>query len=103
MKKYIDFIKNNISRRSLHEQLAEECNELGQASLKAIRALGMSENITPVMPSEALYNLTDEVSDVLMVLSVIFSPETVKEMAGKIEKNPKWKRWSERQGYEEQE
>ena len=101
MKKYIEFIKNTITMRSMYEQLAEECNELGKASLKAIRALGMSENITPVKPSEALYNLIEEANDVLMVLYAVLGPEKVKEMTEKIDDNPKWKRWSERQGYKE--
>lgn len=47
MNKYAEYIMNTLTARELLEQLAEECNELSKASLKLIRALGLSENATP--------------------------------------------------------
>lgn len=48
MNKYAMYIRKVLSARDLAEQLAEECSELAKASLKMIRAGGMSANITPI-------------------------------------------------------
>ena len=45
---YRDFIKHKLDMRTLLEQLAEEASELSQASLKLIRAKGLSNNSTPI-------------------------------------------------------
>lgn len=52
-------------------QLAEEASELAQAALKARRALEGSKNPTPVALGEALENLTEEMSDVLLCESML--------------------------------
>lgn len=55
--KYIKYIRKNLSEREILEQLAEEASELSQAALKAIRALKLSSNPTPLSCLEASDNL----------------------------------------------
>lgn len=52
-----------IGRAALYEQLAEECSELAQASLKMARII-RGENPTPVTEQEAFSNVIEELSDV---------------------------------------
>lgn len=100
---YRDFIKHKLDMRTLLEQLAEEAGELSQASLKLIRAKGLSNNSTPIAEQEAIQNLLEEVGDIRMVLTLL-CPENKKLMVSNmnIENNPKWKRWAERLGYKEE-
>jgi len=98
--KYIKYIKQNLNRRDLFEQLAEEASELSKASLKCIRAFGLSNNYTPVEQPEAVDNLIEELNDILMVMIILF-PLDYKVSVVNIFKNKKWKRWAERLGYRE--
>lgn len=50
------------------EQLAEECSELAQASLKYARLL-RGENPTPKTEQECLESLTEEIADVDLCIS----------------------------------
>ena len=96
---YRDFIKHKLDMRTLLEQFAEEASELSQASLKLIRAKGLSNNSTPIAEQEAIQNLLEELGDIRMVL-MLLCPENKIDID--IENNPKWKRWAERLGYEEE-
>ena len=92
---YRDFIKHKLDMRTLLEQLAEEAIELSKASLKLIRAKGLSNNSTPIAEQEAIQNLLEEVGDVMMVLTLLCSENKIDT---DIENNQKWKRWAERLG-----
>lgn len=61
------YLQKQLSSEAIFEQLAEECCELAQASLKYIRALG-NGNPTPVLPSQALFNILEEANDVYLCL-----------------------------------
>lgn len=69
----IEYIRNALQMRTLFEQLAEECAELSQASLKLIRALG-NGNPTPVDYADAYSNLLEEAIDVQLVLEILQIP-----------------------------
>lgn len=97
MNKYAKFIRNTLSERELLEQLAEECNELAKASLKMIRANGMSANITPITRWEAWDNFIEEQKDVISVLWLL----TGNERYAYIDGYPKIERWAKRLGYRE--
>lgn len=103
---YRDFILKKLDERTLLEQLAEEASELSQAALKLIRAKGLNNNVTPKTEYEAIQNIVEEMRDRSIVitllcykdkklLAAIFNSEDV-------ENSPKWKRWAERLGYEEE-
>ena len=97
MNKYAQFVRNTLSERELLEQLAEECNELAKASLKMIRANGMSANITPVSRQDAYDNFIEEQNDVVSVLWLL----TRNERYAYIDGYPKFERWAKRLGYKE--
>ncbi|MDD7678163.1 MAG: hypothetical protein SOV95_02950 [Anaerovibrio sp.] len=97
MNKYAKYIRNKLSNQELLEQLAEECNEFAQASLKMIRAGGMSANITPITRREAYDNFIEEQNDVVSVLWVL----TCDERYAYIDEYPKYERWAKRLGYKE--
>lgn len=99
MNKYIEFIRNKLDPRTIHEQLAEECNELAKASLKVNRAFKFNDNTTPVKPSVALNNVVEEAYDVMCLLNLLGMD--VKNMANNINHYSKYKRWAERLGYKE--
>lgn len=101
MNKYAKYIKSVLDERELLEQLAEECSELSKASLKAIRAKGLSSNVTPMSVGQALSNLREEMTDVLLVIALIEGEDIVNGMVDDIPFNPKLKRWAERKGYTE--
>lgn len=101
MNKYAEYIKSTLGERELLEQLAEECNELGQASLKVIRAKGLSNNVTPISIGQALSNLREEMTDVLLVITLIEGEDIINGMVDDIPFNPKLKRWAERRGFTE--
>lgn len=67
----VEYIRDNVDQRTLLEQLAEESAELTQAALKLIRALGLSNNPTPVTAEQAYLNVTEEVGDVELLLSIL--------------------------------
>ena len=97
MNKYAAYIRCVLSSKKLDEQLEEECNELAQASLKMIRASGMSANITPITRREAYDNFIEEQNDVVSVLWVL----TCDERYASIEEYPQYERWAKRLGYKE--
>lgn len=68
MKEIID----QISEAALLEQLAEECAELTQASLKLSRII-RKENPTPVTEQDAYQNFVEEVGDVRLLLKIMDS------------------------------
>ena len=98
MNKYAKYIRSKLSNQELLEQLAEECNELAKASLKMIRAGGMSANITPITRREAYDNFVEEQKDVVSVLWLLTRDERYAYIAG----YPKYERWAKRLGYEEE-
>ena len=97
MNKYSEYVKNTLPTRDLLEQLAEECNELSKASLKLIRAIGDSENPTPIGQVEAYDNFIEEQKDVISVLWLLTRDENYKF----IDNYEKYVRWAKRLGYEE--
>ena len=97
MNKYAEYIQNVLTRRELLEQLAEECNEMAKASLKMIRAGGMSNNMTPTSRDDAYDNFEEEQKDVISVLWLL----TDNERYAYIEGYPKFERWAKRLGYKE--
>ena len=97
MNKYAMYIRKVLSARDLAEQLAEECSELAKASLKMIRAGGMSANITPTSRGDAYNNFEEEQKDVVSVLWLL----TGSERYAYIDGYPKYERWAKRLGYKE--
>lgn len=63
-------IKSKIGKPAVLEQLAEECCELAQISLKRARIL-RGENPTPKTIDETDANFLEEIADVLNCISVI--------------------------------
>lgn len=63
-------IKSKIGKPAVLEQLAEECCELAQISLKRARIL-RGENPTPKTITETDANFLEEIADVLTCISVI--------------------------------
>lgn len=72
----IRYLQEHLSTEAIFEQLAEECCELGQASLKYIRALD-NGNPTPEIPSHAMFNILEEFADVY--LCIIIADISIKE------------------------
>ena len=97
MNKYAEYVKNTLPARDLLEQLAEECNELSKASLKLIRALELSENVTPTDTIEAYDNFVEEQKDVISVLWLLTNSDRYAYIDG----YPKMERWAKRLGYKE--
>ena len=97
MNKYAKYIRSKLSNQELLEQLAEECNELAKASLKMIRANGMSANTTPITRREAYDNFMEEQKDVVSVLWLL----TRNDRYAYIDGYPKMERWAKRLGYKE--
>ena len=97
MNKYSEYVRDTLPARDLMEQLAEECNELSKASLKLIRAIGESENTTPISLIEAYDNFIEEQKDVISVLWLL----TNSDRYAYIDDYPKFERWAKRLGYEE--
>lgn len=66
-----EFITSKLSKRTLIEQAAEECGELIQALLKYIRASKMSDSPTPVSEKEAMDNIIEEFTDVVLSMELL--------------------------------
>jgi len=88
-------IIDTIGLPAVLEQLAEECSELAQASLKYARLL-RGENPTPKTEQECLESLTEEIADVDLCISELM-------MEGLVDSNKvidiidqKENRWKER-------
>lgn len=98
MNKYIEYIRSQLDKRTLLEQLAEESAELTQASLKLIRSEKLSNNFTPVSIDEAFENLKEEVIDVLIAVHVLIDCGLREDEITLY----KLRRWAERLGYEDE-
>ena len=100
---YRDFILKKIDERTLLEQLAKEASELSQATLKLIRARGLSKNVTPKTEESVTQNFVDEMIDCSIVMTLLCLKDkkikTAVLNSGYVEESPKWKRWAERLGY----
>jgi NTP pyrophosphatase (non-canonical NTP hydrolase) len=87
-------IIDSIGLPAVLEQLAEECSELAQASLKYARLL-RGENPTPKTEQECLEALTEEMADVELCNSLLTADhvdfDAVMELI-----EVKDKRWHER-------
>lgn len=66
-----EFITTRLSKRTLIEQAAEECGELIQALLKYIRASKMSDSPTPISEKEAMDNIIEEFTDVVLSMELL--------------------------------
>lgn len=97
MSKYTSYIQRTLSKRELLEQLAEECNELAKASLKLIRADGMSKNVTPIAKKDAWDNFIEEQLDVISLLWLL----TGNSHFSYIDNYPKYERWAKRLKHKE--
>ena len=84
-----------IGLPALLEQLAEECAELAQASLKYARLL-RGENPTPKTEQECLESLTEEMADVELCNSLLMGGDYVDFDAVMELIEVKDKRWHER-------
>ena len=65
-----EFIKKNISKASLCEQLAEECAELAQCAIKMSRYF-RQENLPHKSYSDIYYGLIEEYNDVALCASLL--------------------------------
>lgn len=67
-KEHARYVKEHVPLEDLYNQLAEEAAELSQAANKMVRVL-RGNNPTPVNAKEAMDNLVEEFSDVVLVAS----------------------------------
>lgn len=65
-----ELISNEINRSALYEHLAEEASELAQAALKVAR-IQRGENPCRTEIEEALDNMVEEFTDVMLVAEII--------------------------------
>lgn len=70
MNENVEYVKKVLPKPVLFVQLAEECDELGQAALKMFRILD-GRNPTPVPLEKAMESLFEEISDILGVLRAL--------------------------------
>lgn len=77
------------------EQLAEECAELGKASLKMARKL-RDENPTPLTKEEILENLNEEMADVMLCITNFIEYGLITYSSIDSVMMKKEKRWKER-------
>lgn len=84
------YVLQQLDRRTLLEQLAEEAAELSKAALKAIRAEELSNNPTPTNASIAREQLNEEANDVVMLLEPLGIQDS------EIHVKFKWSRWANR-------
>jgi len=64
------YILDNLSTAAILEQLTEECCELGQASAKLAR-IYRGENPTPTQVEDAIRNLREEFTDVMICTTIL--------------------------------
>lgn len=88
-------IIDTIGLPAMLEQLAEECSELAQASLKYARFL-RGENPTPKTEAECLEALTEEIADVELCNSLLMGGDYVDFDAVMEVIEVKDKRWHKR-------
>jgi len=70
IEKDIEYISKNLSKEAIYDQLTEECCELGHASAKMAR-IRRCENPTPIQGGEALKNLEEEFTDIIVCALVL--------------------------------
>lgn len=91
------YIHDNVPRRELLEQLAEESAELAQAALKLCRILEDAHNRTETTQREAVANMAEELVDVLNAYTAVFGDwEAVEKAVEQSKRSPKWGRWVDR-------
>ena len=82
-----DFVRETLTRRELLEQAAEEAAELSQALLKYIRAVGLSNNITPIDSYDAAEDVEEEFADLCLCMQLLGVEESDKKtMSSKLER-----------------
>lgn len=86
-----DFVRETLTRRELLEQAAEEAAELSQALLKYIRAVGLSNNVTPIDSYDAADDVEEEFADLCLCMQLLGVEEADKKTMSK-----KLERWSKR-------
>jgi len=91
----METIIEQVGLPAVLEQLAEECSELAQASLKYARLL-RGENPTPKTRQECLEALTEEMADVELCNSLLMGSDHVDFDAVMELIEVKDKRWHER-------
>lgn len=67
---YLNYIYNATPKAALYEQLAEEASEIASAAAKVARIL-RGESPTPVTLDEACAKLTEELTDLKVVIDVL--------------------------------
>lgn len=65
-----EYITSKVPAEQIFSQLAEECSELAQASLKMARIIN-GRNPTPTTMKECHANLLEEIADVITVLYIL--------------------------------
>ena len=88
-------IIDTIGLPAVLEQLAEECAELAQASLKYARLL-RGDNPTPKTKEQCIDDLTEEIADVLLCINILYYSEIIDEYHIVDIMNSKLARWKER-------
>ena len=88
-------IIDSIGLPAVLEQLAEECAELAQASLKYARLL-RGDNPTPKTKEQCIDDLTEEIADVLLCINILYYSEIIDEYHIVDIMNSKLARWKER-------
>ena len=89
------FMRDRIGDAAMLEQLAEECAELGKASLKMARII-RGENPTPVTETEALNAILEETADVLNCMDEVGALDRLETSYIAYEKRERFKaRWEE--------
>ena len=89
----LDEILDKLGQGEILCQLAEEAAELGKAALKYRRALGCTENVTPVTAKEAYKNLIEEIADVRLCLAVLGLDAGLPAVEAGAVMNAKAERW----------
>lgn len=92
----LDEILDKLGQGEVLCQLAEEAAELSKAALKYRRALGCTENVTPVTRREAYDNLIEEIADVKLCLAVLHLDYGLASLATERVMNTKIERWHKR-------
>ena len=96
-KNAVGYINDNVPRRELLEQLAEESAELAQAALKLCRTLEDARNRTETTQRKAVQNMAEEFVDVLNAYTAVFGDwEAVEKALEESKRSPKWGRWVDR-------
>lgn len=88
-------IIDSIGLPAVLEQLAEECSELAQASLKYARLL-RGDNPTPKTKEQCIDDLTEEIADVLLCINILYYSEIINEDHIVDIMNSKLARWKKR-------